>query len=78
MNKTDKPVIPNEEQIHSLLNKLSRYESTVNPKVYFKAVRVTLLTLGYDEEWVNGDFREKLEETYSYCWDVYNQETSER
>lgn len=65
-------MIPNSEQIKSLLNTLGRYESTVNPIVYFKAVRVTLIALGYDTQWVDDDFRSMLEESYRYCFDIYN------
>lgn len=31
---------------------------------YLKAVRVTLVSLGFDEEWVNTEFRDALEAKY--------------
>lgn len=31
---------------------------------YLKAVRVTLVSLGFDKEWVNTDFRDALEAQY--------------
>jgi len=31
---------------------------------YLKAVRVTLVSLGFDEEWVDTDFRDALEAQY--------------
>lgn len=31
---------------------------------YLKAVRVTLVSLGFDKEWVNTDFRDTLEAQY--------------
>lgn len=33
---------------------------------YLKAVRVTLISLGYDTHWVEGDFRHALETYYLY------------
>lgn len=31
---------------------------------YIKAVRVSLIALGYDEEWVNSEFRDAIEKKY--------------
>lgn len=64
---------PNAEQLKALLSKLDRYESTESPTIYFKAVRVTLITLGYDEQWVNDEFRSMLEEAYHYCFEIYEE-----
>lgn len=58
--------IQNYEQLllPSFLLNLERAELHANKTVYLKAVRVTLIALGYDENYINGEFREKLEETY--------------
>lgn len=32
------------------------------PRSYKKALRCALIALGYDEDWVNGEFREFLDE----------------
>lgn len=48
----------------SFLTSLCRYELSENKFVYLKAVRVTLISLGIKEDFVNGEFREKLEKFY--------------
>lgn len=48
-------------------NDLGRAELYENKRVFLKAVRVTLISLGYDESWVNDQFRDLLE---SYFGDV--------
>lgn len=40
--------------------KLVRENTTPYPR-YLKAVRVSLVALGYDEKWVEGEFRDALE-----------------
>lgn len=52
-------------ELHLFVNRLSRAEFEMNPIVYSKAVRVTLVSLGYDETWVDTDVRELLEKSYS-------------
>ena len=31
---------------------------------YIKAIRASLIALGYDEEWVNSEFRDAIEKRY--------------
>jgi hypothetical protein len=53
-------------------NQISRFEFAERPIEYSKAVRVTLIALGYDEEWVNGEFRQYLETTFEYYFDTWD------
>lgn len=39
-------------------------ESKILYSRYLKAVRVTLISLGFDDEWVENDFRDALEKEY--------------
>lgn len=48
----------------ALISDVDRAELYENPRVYLKAVRSTLIALGYNPEWVNGEFREALELAY--------------
>ena len=43
--------------------KLVRGNTDPYPR-YLKAVRVSLVALGYDEKWVEGEFRDALEARY--------------
>ena len=43
---------------------MERWETTENTRVYIKGIRSCLIALGYDEDWVNGDFYELLLATY--------------
>ena len=66
----------NEKTTKELVNKVGRSElfdeissmKVAMPKIpyprYLKAVRVTLVSLGFDEEWVDADFRDALETKY--------------
>lgn len=66
----------NEKATKKLVNKIGRselfdeIESMKNPESkisyprYLKAVRVTLISLGYDEDWVEKDFKNALEKEY--------------
>lgn len=56
------------------ISSLSRAEISHNPVVYTKAVRVCLLSLGVDEEFICGEFRDKLEEYYDYEFKRYSEE----
>jgi hypothetical protein len=53
------------------MNQISRFEFAERPVEYSKAVRVTLTALGFDEDWVNGEFRERLESTFRYYFDTW-------
>lgn len=59
----------NQDEMKTFVNKLSRAELHSNVAVYTKAVRVTLIALGYDEDWVNEEFREYLENEYDYAFE---------
>ena len=58
----------NKDEMKTFVNKLSRAELHSDAVIYTKAVRVTLINLGYDEAWVNGEFREYLENEYDYAF----------
>lgn len=46
------------------LNSVMRDEYEENPRVYTKAIRATLIALGYDERYINGEFRERMEQYF--------------
>lgn len=48
------------DEIESMKNP----ESKISYSRYLKGVRVTLISLGYDEDWVEKDFRNALEKEY--------------
>ena len=66
----------NEQAIKELVNSIARVElfdeiysmksavTRIPYPRYLKAVMVTLVSLGFDEEWVNTDFRDALEAQY--------------
>lgn len=66
----------NEQATKELIDNISRVElfdeidsmKSAVPKIsyprYLKAVRVTLVSLGFDEKWVDTDFRDALEVRY--------------
>lgn len=69
-------MVLNEQATKELVNNIGKEElfdeirsmkSTV-PRIayprYLKTVRVTLLSLGFDEEWLDTDFRDALEVQY--------------
>lgn len=60
MNKTNK--IMTREEAKDFISHCSRAEWYECPRSYNKAIRVTLINLGYDEEWVNETFRDMLDE----------------
>lgn len=65
----------NRDGMMSLIYDIDRVEMYDNPWLYFKAIRATLCALGFDESWVNGEFRDTLEKTYKgkRPGDVYNE-----
>lgn len=50
------------------LGQLDRAEFSTHPIEYSKGIRSTLIALGYDEDFINGEFRERLEDYYSFHW----------
>lgn len=54
----------NHDNVQKFLKCAHRAECDMNPIVYCKAVRASLIALGFDYEWVDGEFREQLEEAY--------------
>lgn len=50
---------------------LERAELHDNYRCFSIGVRCSLLALGYSEEWVNGKFRELMDEIYSECSGYY-------
>lgn len=46
--------------LKAIVPQLSRAELFVNPRCFIKGVRATLLALGYDEDFIEGEFREYL------------------
>lgn len=51
-----------DQEARELIARAHRAECEEDPKIYLKAVRATLIALGYDEDWVNGRFREIIED----------------
>lgn len=51
-----------DQEARELISRAHRAECEENPRVYLKAIRATLIALGYDEEWVNGRAREIFED----------------
>lgn len=53
-----------DDEARRLIAGVRRAELYECPRSYMKAVRATLIALGYDEYWVNGRFREIMSEVY--------------
>lgn len=51
-----------DQEARELIAKAHRAECEENPRIYLKAIRATLIALGYDPDWVNGRGREIFEE----------------
>lgn len=47
-----------------ILTRADRCERLENPRIYMKAIRSTLIAIGYDEDFVNGPFRDYMEKIY--------------
>ena len=50
-----------DQEARELIARAHRAECDEDPRIFLKAVRATLIALGYDEEWVNGRGREIFE-----------------
>lgn len=61
----------NFEELKDFINNISRAELEENPIIYLKAIRVSLIALGYDEDWVNTEFRDYLETSFEYSLDNF-------
>lgn len=57
-----------EPDFKDFLSSLDRAEYLENPRVYLKAIRVTLIALGYSERYINGYFREYLEDYFNLIY----------
>lgn len=55
-----------EENKSNFLSNVHRAEADDNPRIYLKAVRSTLIALGYPEDYVNGEFYEWALNQYPY------------
>ena len=51
-----------DQEARELIAKSHRAECEENPRIYLKAIRATLIALGYDPDWVNSRGREIFEE----------------
>jgi hypothetical protein len=58
-------------ELDVFFNQISRFEFAERPIEYSKAVRVTLIALGFDEDWINGEFRQYLETTFQFYFDTW-------
>lgn len=47
--------------LKAIVPQLSRVEMFENPRCFIKGVRATLIALGYDQDFIEGEFREYLE-----------------
>ncbi len=45
---------------------MHRYEADENPHAFIKGIRVCLISLGYPEEWVNGEFYDFILKEYGH------------
>lgn len=54
-------MIMTDEEMHRFINGVCRAEMDWNFTVYSKAIRATLLELGYDDDFVEITFREEFE-----------------
>ena len=54
----------NDDEARRLIAGVRRVELYECPRSYMKAVRATLIALGYDEYWVNSKFREMMGDMY--------------
>lgn len=55
-------MIMSDDEARRFIADCSRAEWYECPRSYNKAIRVALIALGYDEDWVNEHFRELLDE----------------
>ena len=61
INKEQKAKTMTKEEMRRFINGVCRAEMDWNFTVYSKAIRATLLELGYDENFVEDTLREELE-----------------
>lgn len=54
------------KELFLFIKQIDRAERLRNPIIYCKAVRATLLALGYEEKFIEGKFRDILEEMFIY------------
>lgn len=54
------------KDLEMFVESISRYEFYENPRCFIKGVKVTLLYLGYDNDWV-------LDDLTNYLWSYYDQ-----
>lgn len=57
----DLPKRMTDQEALDLIARAHRAECEDDPRIFLKAVRATLIALGYDAEWVNGRAREIFE-----------------
>lgn len=58
----NQPMRMTDQEALDLISRAHRAECDEDPRVFLKGVRATLIALGYDEEWVDGRFREIIED----------------
>ena len=51
-------------ELYDEMKNIKIYSMSNKYPPYLKAVRVTLIELGYDPDWVDGPFRDALEDKY--------------
>lgn len=54
----------NRNELHEELRDIYITKTQKGNSKYLKAIQASLIALGYDERWVNEEFRDLLEETY--------------
>ena len=55
----------NKDELKTFLKHIGRTEMFENYRSYSKGVRVALINVGYDEKWVNGEFKDTLDAFYN-------------
>lgn len=68
--KITSKIMSPEESIQ-FINCCHRAETGNNPILYTKAIRASLIALGYDESWVNDEFRTLIENEWKYEFDEF-------
>lgn len=67
-----------EKQMKQVIEHAGRGELYVNPISYLKAIRVTLINLGYDRQWLAEEFTPVLYEYYDKAFRQYEREKYEK
>lgn len=70
MSKLKQPIVLpclwyEEDFFRVFLSNVVRFEYFQDPVIFKKAIRCTLIALGYSEHYINGEFRDKMDEFFN-------------